>query len=158
MPRVSAARLAETVVASLLNWLADCGCLVAAILAVSGHVPWSGILVIYGMTQIAENLPITPGGIGVVESTLSLMLVAYGMSMDTAVAAVLLYRIISFWILVALGWLAAAGLVLERRRALSRRVPVEAAGSQLVAGSIAPGGPSPGSLPRRWCFSVPLRR
>jgi putative heme transporter len=132
LPRVAVGHLAEGLAASLLSWLADCGCLVAAILAVSGHVPWTGILVIYGVTQIAENLPITPGGIGVVEGALSLMLVAYGMSTDTAVAAVLLYRIISFWLLVPLGWLAAGGLVLERRCERPRRVPAGGPGPAIV--------------------------
>jgi len=108
--------LAGSFVAALLNWLTDCACLVAAILAVSGHVPWRGLLVIYALTQVAENLPITPGGIGVVEGALSLLLVAYGMPADTAVAAVLLYRIISFWVLVPIGWLAAGGLMLRDRR------------------------------------------
>jgi putative heme transporter len=108
--------LLEGLAASLVTWLTDCACLVAAILAVSGPVPWSGLLVIYGVTQIAENLPITPGGIGVVEGAMSLLLVAYGMPADTAVAAVLVYRIISFWVLVPAGWLAAGGLVVIQRR------------------------------------------
>ena len=123
--------LLEGLAAALANWLTDCACLVAAILAVSGHVPWSGLLVIYGVAQIAENLPITPGGIGVVEGTLSLLLVAYGMPTDTAVAAVLLYRIISFWVLVPVGWLTAGGLVVVQRRrsgetavAESRSIPL----------------------------------
>jgi uncharacterized protein (TIRG00374 family) len=111
-PRV----LAGAFTAALCNWITDCGCLVAAILAVSGHVPWSGVLVAYAIGQVAENLPITPGGIGVVEGTLSLMLVAYGMHSATAVAAVLLYRLISFWILVPLGWATAAGIVMMNRR------------------------------------------
>jgi putative heme transporter len=126
--------LLEGLAAALANWLTDCACLVAAILAVSGHVPWSGLLVIYGVTQIAENLPITPGGIGVVEGTLSLLLVAYGMPTDTAVAAVLLYRIISFWVLVPVGWLAAGSLVVVQRRhsgetavAESRPIPLAVA-------------------------------
>jgi uncharacterized membrane protein YbhN (UPF0104 family) len=83
------------------------------------------------VAQIAENLPITPGGIGVVEGTLSLLLVAYGMPTDTAVAAVLLYRIISFWVLVPVGWLTAGGLVVVQRRrsgetavAESRSIPL----------------------------------
>jgi uncharacterized protein (TIRG00374 family) len=142
MPRITAGRLAEVAAASLINWLADCGCLVAAILAVSGHVPWDGILVIYAVTQIAENLPLTPGGIGVVEGTLSLMLVAYGLSTDTAVAAVLVYRIISFWILVALGWLAAGGLTLERRRTVSRRVPAQPVASPMAVRPIARARPT----------------
>jgi uncharacterized protein (TIRG00374 family) len=126
-----------SLVAALLNWLADCACLVASILAVGGHIPWGGLLVIYGVTQIAENLPITPGGIGVVEGTLTLLLVAYGMPVDSAVASVLLYRIISFWLLSAIGWATVGGIVLSDRRARSRR-----------PGSVQPGireGPAEGT-------------
>jgi uncharacterized membrane protein YbhN (UPF0104 family) len=110
-PRVVVAGLG----AALCNWLTDCACLVAAILAVGGHVPWTAVLVIYAVGQVAANLPITPGGVGVVEGTLSLLLVAYGMPSATAVAAVLLYRLISFWILVPIGWASAAAIRLEPR-------------------------------------------
>ncbi len=101
--------------AALLNWITDCACLVAAILAVAGQVPWRGVLVAYALAQVAANLPITPGGIGIVEGTLSLLLVAYGMPTGTAVAAVLLYRIISFWIFVPIGW-ATAGVMIALQR------------------------------------------
>ncbi|HTX45423.1 MAG TPA: YbhN family protein [Solirubrobacteraceae bacterium] len=113
-PRVAAGAL----LAGLCNWLADCGALVAAIVAVSGHVPWAGLLVVYAVGQIAANLPITPGGVGVTEGAMSLLLIAYGVHTETAVAAVLLYRIISFWLCLPLGWMTAGGmLALQRRRA-----------------------------------------
>jgi putative heme transporter len=115
--RVTPRVVATVLVAGLCNWLADCGCFVAAILAVSGHVPWAGLLVVYGVGQIAANLPITPGGVGVTEGAISVLLIAYGMHTETAVAAVLVYRIISFWLAVPLGWATAAGmLALQRRR------------------------------------------
>ena len=100
----------------MLNWITDCGALVASILAVSGHVPWRGVLVVYAVSQIAEALPFTPGGLGVVEGTASLLLIAYGMPSGTAVAAVLLYRIISFWVLVPIGWAAVGALVIAGRQ------------------------------------------
>jgi uncharacterized protein (TIRG00374 family) len=131
--RATPGMLLEGLAAALANWLTDCACLVAAILAVFGHVPWSGLLVIYGVTQIAGNLPITPGGIGVVEGTLSLLLVAYGMPTDTAVAAVLLYRIISFWVLVPVGWLAAGGLVVVQRRHNGETAVAESPSIRLAA-------------------------
>ena len=110
-PRVAGAALG----AALCNWLTDCACLVAAILAVGGHVPWTGVLVIYAVGQVTANLPITPGGVGVVEGALSLLLVAYGVPTGASVAAVLLYRLISFWILVPIGWASAAAMKLEPR-------------------------------------------
>jgi len=87
-----------------LNWVEDAGCLAASILAVGGGIPWPGVLVAYGIAQIGASLPITPGGLGVVEGSLTYALILYGMSVRDAIAAVLLYRIISFWALVPIGW------------------------------------------------------
>jgi hypothetical protein len=87
-----------------LNWLENCGCLVACIWAVHGHIPWHGILVAYALAQVLASFPITPGGIGVVEGGLTALLVAYGMPTNEALASVLLYRAVSFWGLVPIGW------------------------------------------------------
>jgi uncharacterized protein (TIRG00374 family) len=87
-----------------LNWLENCGCLVACIWAVDGHIPWHGILVAYSLAQVTASVPITPGGIGIVEGSLTALLVAYGMPTNVALASVLLYRVVSFWGLVPVGW------------------------------------------------------
>lgn len=108
--------LARCIVLAILNWIYDCGCLAFSILAVGGHMPWQGILVAYGLTQLAAALPITPGGIGVVEGTLSVLLIAYHVPAATALAGVMLYRIISFWVLVPIGWGAVGVLLAMRRR------------------------------------------
>lgn len=114
--RLPAIILVRCLAAAILNWMCDCGCLIFSILAVGGHVPWPGVIAAYGLTQLAAALPITPGGIGVVEGTLSLLLIAYHMPSATAVAGVLLYRIISFWVLVPVGWAAVGTLVAMQRR------------------------------------------
>ena len=101
---------------ALVNWLTDCLCLVLAFTAVGADVPWRGLLVAYGAAQVAANLPITPGGLGVVEGSLTIALVAYGGSTASTVAAVVLYRILSFWVPVPLGWVAWAGLRVDARR------------------------------------------
>jgi uncharacterized protein (TIRG00374 family) len=88
---------------AVVNWLLDLGCLLAAASAVGGHVPWQGILVAYGLAQLLVALPFTPGGFAIVEGGLTATLVAYGMLTDTALATTLLYRIISFWLLVPVG-------------------------------------------------------
>jgi uncharacterized membrane protein YbhN (UPF0104 family) len=87
------------------NWLLDCAALALAFLAVRASVPWRGLLFAYGTAQLAANLPITPGGLGVVEGSLSVALVVYGGVEQSTVAAVLLYRIVSFWAVLPLGWL-----------------------------------------------------
>jgi len=87
------------------NWLLDCTCLALAFPSVGAGVPWRGLLLAYGAGQLAANLPITPGGLGAVEGSLTVALVAYGGGRIATVAAVLMYRIISFWLLLLVGWL-----------------------------------------------------
>jgi len=105
-----------------LNWLENCGCLVACIWAVHGHIPWHGILVAYALAQVTASIPITPGGLGVVEGSLTALLVAYGMPTETALASVLLYRAVSFWGLVPVGWTVWGYLSVKNRPASGRPV------------------------------------
>jgi uncharacterized membrane protein YbhN (UPF0104 family) len=101
---------------ALANWLWDGVALAACILALGGGVPWRGVLVAYALTQIAASFPITPGGIGVVEGSLAALLVAYGMPLDRAVAATLLYRVVSFWALVPVGWVVWSAIEVSQRQ------------------------------------------
>jgi len=98
------------------NWGLDICCLVAAFLAVGAEVPWRALLLSYGAAQLAANLPITPGGLGVVEGSLTIGLVAYGGGESATVAAVLLYRLISFWALLPVGYISWALVSWELRR------------------------------------------
>jgi putative heme transporter len=119
--RLTVARLSPGKVARVLgwgmgNWMFDCCCLAVSFLAVGAGVPWKGLLLAYGAGQLAASLPITPGGLGVVEGSLTIALVAFGGSASSTVAAVLLYRIISFWLILPVGWGAWAGLTWIGRR------------------------------------------
>ncbi|MHB8243807.1 MAG: lysylphosphatidylglycerol synthase transmembrane domain-containing protein [Acidimicrobiales bacterium] len=102
---------------SVANWALDCGCLACGYLAVHAAIPWQALLLAYGAGQLASNLPITPGGLGVVEGSLMIALVAYGGGQASTVGAVLLYRIVSFWGFLPVGWLAYLGIVLRDRKA-----------------------------------------
>lgn len=106
---------------SLGNWGFDCGCLTFAYLAVGAGVPWRGLLLAYGAGQLASNLPITPGGLGVVEGSLTVALVAFGGVQTSTVAAVILYRIISFWGFLPVGWLVWGVLAVRDRRSDRRK-------------------------------------
>jgi hypothetical protein len=90
---------------AVLNWLADAACLALAILAVGGDVPWEGLLLAWAAGTAVASLGLTPGGIGVVEATLSSALIATGLVGSTAIAAVLVYRIVSLWLVLAAGGL-----------------------------------------------------
>ena len=90
---------------ALANWLADAAVLAVSIHAAGAAVPWHDLLLVYGTGIAAQSLNITPGGLGVTEGTLSLALVATGLSASHALAAVLLYRLASFWLVALAGWL-----------------------------------------------------
>ncbi|MGH9029775.1 MAG: lysylphosphatidylglycerol synthase transmembrane domain-containing protein [Acidimicrobiales bacterium] len=120
---LSPAGWAEVLGLALLNWLYDCAVLIMALLALGIPVPWRGIFVIYGVTQIAAALPITPGGFGVVEGSLAALLHAYGVPTEQSIATVIVYRLISFWGLVPIGWVVWAALDLIQRRSPRRVRP-----------------------------------
>jgi uncharacterized protein (TIRG00374 family) len=98
----------------LANWLTDIGVLAMSILALGGAVPWRSLLLIYGLATLVGSLGITPGGLGLVEGTLCLGLVSTGLPAALALAAVLLYRLVSFWLVMATGWLVLLWLRFER--------------------------------------------
>lgn len=98
------------------QWVAKIASLAASIWAVGASVPWPGLVLAYGASQVPAGLAITPGGIGLVEGALALGLHSYGASLETAVSAALLYRLVSFWSLVPLGWTVWARSEVRRRR------------------------------------------
>lgn len=89
---------------AMANWAFDAVVLVVSMEALKVPVPWRGVLVVYGFTQVSASLPITPGGLGVVEGSMTALLIAYGTPASEAFAVVLLYRLVSFWGLVPVGW------------------------------------------------------
>ncbi len=90
---------------ALANWLADAAVLAVSIRATGATIPWHDLLLIYGSGIAAQSLNITPGGLGVAEGSLSLALIATGLDARQALAAVLLYRLASFWLVALAGWL-----------------------------------------------------
>ena len=105
---------------ALANWLADAAVLAVSIQSVGATVPWHVLLLIYGSGVAAQSLTITPGGVGATEGTLGLTLVAAGLRPGPALAAVLLYRLVSFWLVASAGWLVFLWL---RRHLLPERAP-----------------------------------
>lgn len=102
---------------AFLNWLLDCAALLASLLAVGARVPLGGILVTYALAQVVASIPLLPGGGGTVEVALSLGFAAFGHASGAIVAGVLLFRLISCWGLIPVGWaaIALAGPSVPRR-------------------------------------------
>ncbi|MEU2737899.1 lysylphosphatidylglycerol synthase transmembrane domain-containing protein [Streptomyces sp. NPDC007095] len=102
---------------ALLNWGCDAACLLACAWGLGIGVPWRGILVAYTLTQMTGSLRLTPGGLGVVEASLTALLVLDGLRTDQAIALTLLYRIASYWAMQPIGWACWLGLTFGSRRA-----------------------------------------
>jgi uncharacterized protein (TIRG00374 family) len=110
---------------SLGNWLTDIGVLAMSILALGGPVPWRSLLLVYGLAMLVGSLGLTPGGLGLVEGTLCVGLVSAGLPAALALSAVLLYRLVSFWLVLCVGWVVLLCLRLERlprQISMARRV------------------------------------
>jgi len=56
------------------------------------------LAVAYAVANIASAIPVTPGGLGVIEVTLVAITVGFGAPRATAVLAVLGYRIVNYWL------------------------------------------------------------
>ena len=95
-------------------------------LAVNATIPWKGLLLAYGAGQLAATLPFTPGGLGVVEGSITIALVAFGGAHVSTVDAVLMYRVISFWLVLVVGWVLWAQLAFQVRRGRWTRHALEA--------------------------------
>jgi uncharacterized protein (TIRG00374 family) len=76
----------------------DYGCLLAALRATGASPQPSLVLLAYAAAGIVALLPLTPGGLGIVEASLSGPLVLAGVGASYAVLATLAYRIASYWL------------------------------------------------------------
>jgi uncharacterized protein (TIRG00374 family) len=95
---------------SLVNWVLDCAVLVTMLWGM-GYLDGVGpVIVAYTVALISAMLPITPGGIGIVEVIMTAVLAAFGIPAQIAAIAVIAYRLISFWLVNFVGAFAAMTL------------------------------------------------
>lgn len=71
----------------------------------------------FGGSQIVGGLPGMPGGLGVTEGALAVILAAYGFSVSTTIAPVLVFRVVSYWLPAGLGFLAGGSTFLTSEEA-----------------------------------------
>ncbi|THA80553.1 flippase-like domain-containing protein [Streptomyces sp. A0592] len=82
-------------------------CLDASIRAFGGGetISYASIAVVFLAGNALGSAAPTPGGMGAVEATLTLGLVAAGLEKEVAISAVLLFRLMTFWLPVLPGWI-----------------------------------------------------
>jgi uncharacterized protein (TIRG00374 family) len=109
--------LRRAVLWAAANWLLDAASLFV-FLAAFGHIENpDGLLVAYGLAYVLAAIPVTPGGLGVVEGVLVPSLVGFGTTRGIAIVAVLGYRLVNFWLPIPVG----AGAYLSLRSTGGRR-------------------------------------
>ena len=113
-------RTGPAVAFATANWLLDAACLWVCLYAFGHGISPALLLTAYGFANLLALLPVTPGGLGVVEGTLIPLLLAFGTPGGAAVLGALTWRLLQFWlpIPVALGCYASLRV---QRRAIQRR-------------------------------------
>lgn len=89
---------------SLFNWIADVACLAFAAYAAGGHPSLAGLTVAYAAARAVGAIPLMPGGLLVVEAVLVPGLVSSGMTLASAISTMLIYRLVSWIFISAIGW------------------------------------------------------
>ena len=95
------------------RWVLDYLTLIAALYALGVEPRPSLVLLAFCTAQLLGTLPLTPGGLGFVEAGLTGTLALAGVGAGAAVVATLAYRLVSFWLPIPAGAVAA---VIHRRR------------------------------------------
>ena len=109
------------------NWLLDAAGLWVMLAAFGYHLGPDALLISYSLANIVAVIPLTPGGVGVVEAVLITALAAFGATKGVAALGVIAYRLVSFWLPIPLGGLAYLTLRLDptfRERPGAERGPV----------------------------------
>jgi uncharacterized protein (TIRG00374 family) len=86
-----------------LNWLLDAASLWCFVAAFGSRINPVELFAAYGIGNVAGALPITPGGLGVVDSLTPLLLVGFGATRSVATLGVLGWRMVNFWLPIPTG-------------------------------------------------------
>jgi uncharacterized protein (TIRG00374 family) len=112
------ARDRRTLVISLtwasLNWLLDAASLWCFVAAFGRLLNPVELFAAYGIANIVGALPVTPAGLGVIDSLTPLLLVSFGITRSVATLGVLTWRLVNFWLPIPAGAIAYVSLKVPR--------------------------------------------
>ncbi len=97
------------------NWIFDAASLWAFLAAYGERTDPVSLLVAYSIAALVGSLPISPGGLGVVEGVMVPSLVGFGTPSPIAVLAVVSWRLFEFWAPIPIGGLSYLSLRTQRR-------------------------------------------
>ena len=102
----------KAVLATVGRWAFDYAILLASLAAVGAYPSPGLVLLAFCAAQVLAQIPVTPGGLGFVETGLTALLALAGVGAGDAVLATFLYRLFTYWLPLPLGLV---GLALHRR-------------------------------------------
>ena len=120
------ALLKRAVLWASLNWLLDAASLWSFVTAFGHFVDPVELFAAYGIANVLGAIPITPGGLGVIDVSAAALLVTFGVGSHVATLAVLGWRLVNFWLPIPIGGAAYISLRVPRARAsgpAARRSP-----------------------------------
>ena len=86
-----------------LNWLLDAASLWCFIAAFGAFANPVGLFAAYGIANVLGAIPITPAGLGVIDSVTPVLLVSFGLTRSVATLGVLAWRLVNFWLPIPTG-------------------------------------------------------
>ena len=125
-----------------LNWLLDAASLWCFVAAFGRLVNPVELFAAYGIANVAGALPVTPAGLGVVDSVTPLLLVSFGVTRSVATLGVLGWRLVNFWLPIPAGAIAYVSLKVPRGAGLKAiRTAVTSMMARPGASDAPPGDP-----------------
>src|SRR5215469_15451276 len=95
--------LAWSLLWASLNWLLDAASLWCFVAAFGSRTNPVELFAAYGIANVAGAIPLTPGGLGVVDSVTPLLLIGFGVTRSVATLGVLGWRMVNFWLPIPTG-------------------------------------------------------
>ena len=117
--------LGRTIGWAAANWLLDCAALWVFLRSFGYSADIDALLVAFGLANVLAVVPIMPGGLGVIDLTLSTALIGFGAPAELAVLGVAAWRLAQFFFPIVLGGVLYASLrvgpwSIRRRERLQR--------------------------------------
>lgn len=102
--------LRQVVLWSALNWVLDAASLWLFLRAFGGVTRLDGLMVSFCIANVFSVIPITPGGLGIVDGIYPVLLIFFGLPLEVVTLGVASYRLAQYWVPIPLGGLMYASL------------------------------------------------
>ena len=107
------------------NWILDAAALWVFLRAFGASTDVDALIVAFGLVNVLAVIPITPGGLGIIDGGLPIALVGFGLTQGTALLGTATYRLAQFFFPIVLGGVLYATLrvgpwSIQRRERLRR--------------------------------------